>query len=502
MGHKGKRYSNENKLNYTKIFALFIFILVLFMVILGIKKMLTTKTSSTGRISTINYFPVYTNSKWGVIDSNGDVLIEPQYEEMIVIPNSSKPYFVCTFDVDYATGTYKTKVVNEKNELVYSEYENITFMDYFEDESIKYLDNILKVQNNDKYGLISINGNKILDCDYEEISILNGVSNSLLIKKDGLLGLSDYNGNIIIEPKYKDIQAIGNNYKNGYITISTDNLYGIVDFNSNIIFDNKFLDIKNIYSANKYAVKIENKYKVINKTEKVLLDMEFENIRDISNNEIIYLNKGKYGVITIDGTIKIQPKYEDVKFLDSNTYIIKQNGKYGVINSEDKMVIENKYADIDYSSSAGIIVAKVSDKEYELYDKTSLTLKVKVNEVKFKDKYIEVKINNVIKYYNFKFEEKDVKSVLINNTLFSDKKENKYGFIDNESNLIVDYKYDDVTEFNEFGFAGVKLNGLWGVIGLDGKEIVSPRYNLDNNKTINFINKWHIGIDNTYYTDI
>ena len=501
MGSKGKRYSNESKLNYTKIFAVIIFLIVFVMIIWGIKKMLTTKTSPTGKISTINYYPVYTNEKWGVINSSGETVIEPQYKEMIIIPNSSKAYFVCTYDVNYETGKYKTKVVNEKNESIITEYDNVNFIDFYEDEKVKYLDNLLKVEKNGKYGLISLNGSKILDCKYDEISLLQGIDNSILIKENALIGLCDYNGNIIIEPKYRGVQGIGNSYKNGYITISPDNLYGIIDFNSNVIFENKYLDIKNIYSSNKYAVKIEDKYRIIDKTEKVLLEKEFEDIGDISNNEIIYKESGKYGLINTDGEIKIQPQYEDLKFIDNSSYISKTNGKYGIINSNNEVQLDYKYIDIEYISSSGIIVAKVSDNDYELFDKTSMTLKLNANDIELNEKYIVVTIGNQTKYYNFKFEEKSAKSIFINNTVFVDKKDNKYGFIDTNSDIVVDYKYDEATEFNEYGFAGVKLNGLWGVIGLDGKEIISPKYNLDNNKTINFLGKWHISIDNTYYTD-
>lgn len=502
MGRKGKRYSNENKLNYTKIFAVLIFFIVFAMMILGIKKLLTTKTSPTGRISTISYFPVYTNKKWGVIDSTGEIVITPQYEEMIIIPNKTKAYFICTYDVDYENNEYKTKVINEKNETIIDGYDKVNFLDTIKNSEIIYLDDILKVEKDGKKGLISLNGSKILNCDYEEISILQGIENSFLIKKNGLVGVCDYEGNIIIEPKYKDIQGIGGSYKNGYITISTDNLYGITDFNSSIIFENKYLDIKNIYSSNKYAVKKEDKYIIIDKSEKNVLDMLFDDVVDINNNEIMYIKDKKYGVINTEGQIVIEPTYEELKFLDNGLYIAKKDNKYGLINSNNENEIEFKYMDIEYISLAGIIIGKLDNNEYELYDKTSMSMKLKVNSIDVKDKYIIVTMNGQTKYFNFKFEEKDAKSILINNTLFGAKKGDKYGFIDSDSNVIVDYKYDNITEFNEYGFAGIKLNGLWGVIGLDGKEVIAPKYNLENNKSINFIGKWHIGIDGTYYTDL
>ena len=62
-------------------------------------------------------------------------------------------------------------------------------------------------------------------------------------------------------------------------------------------------------------------------------------------------------------------------------------------------------------------------------------------------------------------------------------------------NVVVDYIYDDATEQNEYGFVAVKKNGLWGTINKEGKVILEPEYNLDNNLKIDFIGKWHLGQD-------
>ena len=118
-------------------------------------------------------------------------------------------------------------------------------------------------------------------------------------------------------------------------------------------------------------------------------------------------------------------------------------------------------------------------------------------------KYIKMHINNEYKYYNFKFEEKKNTELLINNTLFLIKKDGKYGYTDKNGNIVVECKYDDATEQNEFGYASVKVNNLWGAIDYQGKIIVEPKYSLSNNLVVDFINSWHLGEDlnMNYYTD-
>ena len=60
-----------------------------------------------------------------------------------------------------------------------------------------------------------------------------------------------------------------------------------------------------------------------------------------------------------------------------------------------------------------------------------------------------------------------------------------------------------VTEFNEYGFAGIKLDGKWGVINENGEIIQDPIYELDNISPI-FIGKYYKANEwyrNNYYTD-
>lgn len=83
------------------------------------------------------------------------------------------------------------------------------------------------------------------------------------------------------------------------------------------------------------------------------------------------------------------------------------------------------------------------------------------------------------------------------------KKNGKYGYIDKNKNVIVDYIYDDAKEQNNYGYSAVKVNNLWGVIDKMGKLIVEPKYELKDNLVIDFINKYHLGrdINLNYYTD-
>ena len=85
---RGRRYSdNEPKLNVKKVVAVIIAILVVIMFIILMKKFATPQDkTSTEKKATNAYYVAYDNSKWGVINSQGETVISPMYDEMITIP--------------------------------------------------------------------------------------------------------------------------------------------------------------------------------------------------------------------------------------------------------------------------------------------------------------------------------------------------------------------------------------------------------------------------------
>jgi len=497
---KGKRYDNEPKLNYTKVFAVAIAIIVLIIAIIAIKNILT-KAKNTKPLEIKNYFAVYQDEKWGILGSDGEMVIEPMYQEMPIVIDSSKDIFLYTYDINEEEGTYKTKVINSKNEEIWTKYDKVESLEnYDKSGNVWYEKDVLKVQKDGKWGLITLNGNEISEIIYDDIKTLKGVENSIIVEKDGNIGLLNNKGIKIADTEYSQIFKFGEDYKNGYITVNKEGKYGIIDFNKAVIFENKYANIKPIYSSNKYAVKIDKAYKIIDKSGNILLDRNFEDIKDINDSNIIFKENGKYGVTTINSENKIGTQYEDIIFMDNNRYIAKKS-KYGVINLNNEVQLDFKYDSITYNTEAGILIAKNSQNQYDIFDST-INLKLTVDEIEIFDEYMTVAIGEETKSFNFKFEEKEQKPLLANNDIVPNEKDGKYGFVNSKGNVIVKHEYEDVTDLNKYGFAGVKKDGLWGVVNAKGEIVIKPTYNLDESQSLDFVGKWHKGIGAEYYTDM
>ena len=505
---RGRRYDEEPKLNMKKVFAVAIAIIVIIMFIFIIKGLLS-KDTTTGKITTKNYFATYKDNKWGVIDSTGNTVIDPSYKEMIIVPNSKSGVFICTYDVNYETGEYKTKALNEKNQEIFTQYEKIEPMQN-QDKSgnIWYETNVLKVQKDGKYGLINFDGKEVIPTEYDEITVIPQIENSFKVKKDNKYGIVDSDGKTVIQAQYADIDVLGKDNKSGFIVKTDNGKYGIVDYSNTLILEAKYDSVEKVYGNDMYVVTENGKQKLVNKSGNDVLTDGFDSIKQIlanQENAVIFKKSGKYGVIKTTGEILIDPQYDNLEETKVGTFIANKDGKYGIIdiNKEEKLPFE--YNSITFSEKADLYVAEDSNFNAKILN-SNLETKAEgiLSELNENKGYLKLRIDNNYKYYNFKFEEKQESDIFSNRTLFLSKKDGKYGYVDKNGKVIVDYIYDDAMEQNDYGFSAVKKDGKWGSIDSKGNVVQEPIYNLDNYLLIDFIGRWHYGkdINMNYYNQL
>mgnify|MGYP006072778061 FL=1 len=495
---RGRRYE-ERKLNMKKVFAVILAIVVVIMSIFIIKGIFS-KEEKTGGITSKTYFAAFKNNKWGVIDENGDVIIEPSYEEMMIIPNNKTDIFLCTYDVNYDTGEYSTKALNSKNQEIFTEYNKVeAISNHDENDTLWYEDNVLKVQKDGKWGVINYDGKVLLNTEYDSIESVQGIKNALLIEKEGKYGVADNEGKIILDPIYTGVTNLGKDNRSGYIVKNDEGLYGIVDASKNVILENKYEEIEKVYGNDLYVVSQNGKQKIVNKDGQDVLTEGFDQITNIlktKDSGVIYTSNGKYGIMTLTGEIKIEAQYDNLVEAKANVFIATKDNKRGIIDIDNQEKVPFDYNTITYNEIGDIYVAEdenynsqVMNNQFEV-KQTGILIEINTD-----SGYFVLRQNDEYKYYNFKFEEKNKKDILTNHTLYLDKKDNQYGYVDKDGNVVIEYMYDDATEQNEYGFAAVKKDGKWGAINNKGEVIQEPTYNLDDYLIIDFIGKWHLGKD-------
>lgn len=494
---RGKRYTNESKLNYAKILAVIIAFAVIIMFGIAIKKLLSYDI--TKYTAKKEYFALYAENKWGVINSLVETVIEPSYAEMIVVPDSTQDIFLCVYEVNPENGTYKTKALNSKNKEIFTDFEQVEALEnYDKNQNVWYEKDALKVKKDGKTGLIDFKGNIILSCEYDDIYTLKGIENSLIVEKNGKVGLVDDNGRVIIETIYEEITPLGTDDLDGYITKNSEGKFGVIGASKEQKLANNYEKIEPIVGSNLFVITEGEKQKLVNSRGTVILEEGFDKVAEIlkDSKKIIYIKDNLYGIMSTDGTVLIENKYEKLSELENGYLVAKQDGKYGIIDTDNNVKLYFNYNSINYNKELQMYIAEDTDFKSSIIDRNfEVKLIGILSELNTTSKYIKMHINDEYKYYNLNFEEKQSTEILIGNTMFLSKKDGKYGYVNAEGEVIVDYKYDDATEQNEFGYVAVQKNGRWGSLDSEGQVVIEPKYKLDNNIIINFIGKWHLGED-------
>ncbi len=446
--------------------------IIIILLLIPIMKITIDKINKNYKVEVINkekYFVLLSNNKIGVIDTTGKIIVNPEYYE-VHIPNPSKPIFVCYYDYNAETGECKTKVINEQGTELFTTYNNIDTIHLNGIEtSMPYEKNLLKYEKDNKYGLINLKGEKIIDAIYDEIEGLNYKEGELLVKKDNKYGVINNKGVELIKTKY--------DYISGDEYYTPNKSYKL----SGYIIGEKTSD--------------GYRYGYMNNEQKTLLKPEYSEIIRIGNIE-----------------------KEDT---DKNVFIIaRKNGQCGLIRNK-KVVIDFKYQEINYSGVENLFILSRSTKLGVYNTKGKKILSNQYEDINITENYIYTKNGEEEKYFNLKGEEinkdsikqeKEIEEEETNNnianivkpTLIPQEKDGKWGFVDKNLQLKVDYIYDEATQVNQYGFAGIKKDGKWGCIDEKGNVIQEPIYNLKDNDDIDFIGKYYkvvYNYQNIFYTD-
>ena len=494
-------------------------------------------------ISEYNYFILEQNGKYGVIDKCGNIVIDADYEA-VQIPNPSKDIFICIKEYNQDTKEYATVVYNGKKEEILSNYNNVQAVAIFTNiNSTPYERSVLTYKENGKYGLIDLQGKEITKPIYDEISSINYKEGTFLVKQNEQEGIINMKGKTIIKCEYESVTSDNyynedqNNEKAGFIVSKkTDDgyRYGYINYRGSKIVKPIFTQLERVTEIsddkNIYFIAFKDGQAGLLKNNKEIVNYEYEDIQyNVLSDVFIIQRNGKYGATTREGKTILYPEYSSVytggiyinavkdnvievfdlqgnkietdinskiKTENSNYYItIDKNNIYKVVDANENVIINNDYNYMEYLPGDYFIVARDSKNGVvDINGKSVIELKYdsisRINETNI----LQAETNKSIELYNLNMkkittmsnatikEVKDDKEYIL---LFS---ENDFKYLDKDGNILK--AQEVVTDFNKYGFAGIKKDGKWGVIDQEGHIVQEPIYELKWNMP-EFIGKYY-----------
>ena len=388
---------------------------------------------------------------YGVVDSKGKTIIEPKYNSVRGDEFSTEKdgYLKTGYIISEKTNTgiIYGYIDYEGKMLIEPEYESISRCLEYEDEEV-----YLVFMQNGKKGVIK-DSKVIIKPRYQSV-VYYDVSNIFIVNKNKKYGFYNNEGDEILKPSYPEYSVAGN-----YISVKDEkgNMM-LYDIHGNVVNTNTYKSIIETNNPSYFIAQDEQGYySIISKDFQIgnkytSITYAFDNFFVVTTEENLY------GVIDVYAGLEIVPEYDVI------------------------IPLENVHA---LEARKGSTVDIYSEKIEKI-----ITMENAVVEAVSKD-YVSIYSNKELEYIN------KVGEIVPNTEVYEDLKlysyqadDGKWGFVDKQGNLVVDCKYDVVTELNEYGYAGIFQENKWGVIDENGKVIVVPSYELETYYTPTFIGKY------------
>ena len=424
---------------------------------------------------------------YGLINMEGKVITKPIYEKIESVPYKEGEILV--------QKDGKQGVINSKGaKLVEEKYDSIIGDGYYNQIDYKEAGYIVGTKTGDKYlfGYLDKNGKQVLNNEFDEIVRLNQIEGEdvyLITTKAGKKGLIK-NGEVVLENVYDQLEY---DTTTDLIKLKQNDLYGVTDLSGKTILPIEFKEISyiGIYIAGTKANQVinydRNGQEVQNIYKKVIA----------TGNENYFITVGQnnlYGIINQNGVETTTNKYTYIEYLIGEYFAAyNEENKIGVIDHYGNIVLGINYNLVQPIKGTNMI--QVSDTEsgiLEIYSANIEQIAVMKNaKLYIYNDYIKIVSDTETKYISLDGKILTNKQALPNNTLFATSKYGLWGFEDKDGNIVVEQVYDMVTEFNKYGFAGIKEGNKWGIIREDGTIIVEPKYEISSNVEPEFIGQYY-----------
>lgn len=308
----------------------------------------------------------YNNSeyKWGLLNVNGETVVQPIYDTIISSDRSNMHLIK----------------LNSKWGLINSVGKVIAETKY-DSTKIFSIPNVAAIQVDNNWGFVDFEGEILTETKYQLYSqriYSDDTLNAIPVYLNDKLGLINNQGKIIIEPKYDKLR---NQRYNKYF-IKLNDKWGCINANAEFIakpiYDEIHIDR---YCDNKIFIRLNDKWGVLDNLGNLIHDISisssyFDSAINYSDNYNIKKVNGKFGIVDQNDQFIFKPQYDKIESF-SSMYTVTKNGKMGLVDIVDKVELIPPIFDyVAYYQRIGNLVPVLDDCTYSFYDIATKKLKV------------------------------------------------------------------------------------------------------------------------------
>ncbi len=364
--------------------------------------------------------------------------------------------------------------------LINTRGEEITPLKY--DDIGQFYGDLTPVMIGGKLGYLNAAGKEIVavqfDPNYANSGLIHtGIQVELILAKlKGRHGIMDASGRIIVPFVYDDFSSEpygGFIYfiKLGVLWAKRGGKYALVDRNGKEIIPPKYdaviVNDRSFYEKG-FPVQVGRHWGLVNKEGREIVPASYDWMDEHFNNGFIRvgLNGGR-GLLDAEGRVVVPTEYEDSWPIGEGLFMVKRVGKYGVVNATGALVIPLKYDSLSVFLQ-GVAVASGGGK-WGLIDRSGReVLPLRYDRVELANRLAEDAGKGQLRF-----------RVLIGT---------KCGYVNQDGVEITPLVYEDFGNRTlmagesdkswrfSVGVACVKRGDKYGLINLEGREVIPPKY--------------------------
>ena len=444
----------------------------------------------------------YRGGKFGIVNSNGEVLLKFSYDAISNHDNNS--LYKITYNHKYGLADSRGKMLTD---VIYTEitYESPACI-YLESGNLKgmcdiggnviipvYYDDIVYCAN--KIAMVKLGENwHVLDCSIDEMSFEtydevykitagiqtdNHMIQGYYVMKNGKWGCVDSFGKTVIELKYDALDKFDTF---GRARVIFNNKFGVVDCGGRVIIPTAYDYIDTFDRLNITVAQVGNKYGIIDYNHNIVTPFEYDYIYPFNNSvSSVAYKDDRFGVISLNGVALTDFKYKYMEEFKAGIALAYDDG-YGYINHYGQEIIMLEHDEVKQGTTTSVFLKK--DGKWALYSSSGYNL----------TGYNFTSANNF---------SNGLAAVSVT-TSFGE----SYGYVNDSGDIVIPMVYSMAQDF-KYGKAIVSKGGYSGIIDIEGNEVIpfvytgfNPSYDFGVIAAANEYSKWGlIGLDNRKIVD-
>lgn len=322
----------------------------------------------------LKLIPYLSGGKWGYIDNQGKITINPQFnsanvfvDDVALVQFGDNTFGYINeegkrlFDKTYKNATSFSEnlacVVSENGKPQFIDKKgNIIFTATNAEQCGVFSEGLVSVKVGEKWGYLNKKGEMAITPQFDYVSPFNEGLAAVAVhnkeKDEVLIGYIDTDGKVVINYQFKmSYGDISNHlFSNGLALVFNGKSYGYIDKKGNYIINPQF-DVATNFREGYAIIRQGDMQGYINKDGKIVINPQFiEAGYFYSGVAPVASSNGKYGYIDENAKYIINPQFDQASPFFGSIAFVLSSDKWGIIDKEGKYISNPQFDHINFNT--------------------------------------------------------------------------------------------------------------------------------------------------------